>query len=369
VRIALDEQIFAIQEYGGISRMFASLASCFAQEPDLGVDLEPFDAPVVSHYVLHDAQLATALGAAPARHVGTALLRYFTRPRPRSRVDVVHNTFYLPHGLAGYPGAKRVVTIHDMIPERLPQTRRRLDFITMKHRYVMKADHIVCVSEATRKDLLQIYPDITAPVSVIHHGVDPRFSPDAPRVPHLPLDYVLFVGNRGQYKDAKTLIEAFARIHGRFPDLELAFVGGGKFSSSERAQFKEWGIEDRVHQYALTDVQMRGAYAHATAFVFPSQLEGFGMPALEAMASGTPTILANTSSLPEVGGEAAVYFSKGSIAELADALQSVLDDVNVRVDLHHRGIARARDFTWRAAARMHADVYRNVKRTTTTQDM
>ena len=357
MRIALDEQIFAIQEFGGISRMFASLARTFTAEVNLEVDLQPFNAPVVSHYILDDPSLAAALGARPAKHVRSALIRYFTRPRPRTSVDVVHNTFYLPHGLAGYPGAKRVVTIHDMIPERLPQTRRRLDFITLKHRYVMKADHIVCVSEATKRDLLQAYPNIAAPISVIHHGVDPRFSPEAPRLNFMPENYLLFVGNRGQYKDAKTLIDAFAHIKDEFPKLHAAFVGGGPFTSTERQYFRSLDVGNRVHQYSLSDAQMRGAYTHAQTFVFPSHLEGFGLPALEAMASGTPTLLANTSSLPEVGGDAALYFTPGSVTELVAALVEVLGESRVQDSLRIRGIKRAHSFTWRAAAVDHAGVY------------
>lgn len=90
---------------------------------------------------------------------------------------MVHNTFYLPRGLGGHPGARRVATIYVMIPEMLPQTRRRMDFLTEKHKYVQRADHVVCISESTRNDLLKAYTDIHAPVTIAYPGVGSQFNP------------------------------------------------------------------------------------------------------------------------------------------------------------------------------------------------
>jgi glycosyltransferase involved in cell wall biosynthesis len=186
MRLAFDEQIFAIQEFGGISRLFAELAKQYTgavptSQTHSGVSLEPMHAPIVNRYILGHPEVERALDVWDAGSPWRALGRYFTRRRPSTSVDVLHSTFYLPHGLAGYPGARRIVTVHDMIPELLPKTRRRLDFITLKRRYVMSADHLICVSEATRQDLLRCYGPIPAPITVVHHGVDPAFQPGMPR--------------------------------------------------------------------------------------------------------------------------------------------------------------------------------------------
>ncbi len=357
VQVAFDEQIFALQEYGGISRLFTELARQYLQDPSLDVELLPLNAPVINRYALDDRQISTALGLRQTRHEYYSLLRYLCRLMPRPGNDIVHNTFYLPHGLSGYPGAKRVITVYDMIPERLPQTRRRLDLLTLKHRYVMNADHVICISDATKADLLATYGDIDVPISVVHLGVDARFRPGVPRFTTLPDNYILFVGNRGQYKDAEVLLRAFSELAKAHPDITLLFVGGGSFTAAEERQLAERGIVDRVEQLALTDDAMPAAYGNALMTVFPSRFEGFGLPALESMACGVPTILARATSLPEVGGNAAVYFTPGVVHELVEVISMLLTDPSARSQRSSAGIERASAFTWHKCAQETADVY------------
>jgi glycosyltransferase involved in cell wall biosynthesis len=357
VRVAMDEQIFAIQHYGGISRLFAELARQFALVGVADVELLPLNAPIVNRYVLDHPELSGPLNARQARSEWTALARYFSRVKVHPPCDIVHNTFYLPHGLAPTRSAKRVVTVHDMIPELMPHTRRRLDWLTLKRRYVETADHVICVSEATKSDLLRVYGPIKAPVSVVHHGVDPRFHPGVARLDFLPDRYLLFIGNREQYKDADTLFRAFAQVAQADPDLHLLCVGGAGLSTDEVAMLQGLGIRDRVSQRYLSDGQMASAYTHAQLFVFPSRFEGFGLPVLEAMASGIPAVLARATSLPEVGGDAAVYFEVGRVDQLAEAVIEVLADEGLRARMVAAGLERAQQFTWAAAARRTADVY------------
>ncbi len=355
----MDEQIFAIQRYGGISRLFTELARHLMAEDLPEVDLLPLNAPVVNRYLLDDPVLSKALKLRQARNEWTALAWYFTHLE-RRRADIFHSTFYLPHGLASAKGTRRVVTVYDMIPERMPQTRRRLDFLTLKRKYVEQADHVICISAATRDDLLATYGPINKEISVVPLGVDPRFRRDAPRLERLPDRYVLFVGHRGQYKDASVLIRAFKALTGSQSDLKLAFVGGGRISSGERHEMAAAGILDRVVQVDLADADMPGAYAHAEAFVFPSRFEGFGLPVLEAMASGAPTILADATSLPEVGGPAARYFPPGDDVHLAAILEEVVSNVSVASRMRSEGPTWAEKFPWSETAERTANVYRQV---------
>jgi glycosyltransferase involved in cell wall biosynthesis len=358
--VALDEQIFAVQAFGGISRLFYEKASAFVRDPTLGVELEALDAPIVNEYLLSDVELAQRLRVTRAAGPYRALARYFLRPRRRQPSDVVHNTFYLPRGLSEHPFSRRVVTVYDMIPELLPRTRRRMDFLTEKHKYVQRAHHIVCISESTRRDLFRIYPDIHTPVTIAYPGVGPAFRPDTPRLEGFPEPYVLHVGNRTGYKDGAALLRGFAAISGQFPDHALFLVGGGPLTKSERDAISARGISSRVVQRALPDVQVPGAYAQAAVTVFPSRYEGFGLPAVEALASGSPLILADTSSLPEVGGDAALYFPPGDDVALAALLREVLGDSAARSDLHDRGIAQAARFTWSGYAAANVEAYRAV---------
>lgn len=359
MRVAIDEQIFAIQHVGGISRLFAELAEQYTSDPTLNVAMQPLGVPIVNHYLLDNPVLRAALQVSPARNSYTSLARYFLTRRPNHSVDVVHNTFYLPHGLTGFRGARRVVTIHDMIPEMMPETRRRLDFITLKRRYVEAADHIICVSRNTKDDLIRIYGEPQAPITVVHHGVDPMFGPDGERQEDLPSDYILFVGNRNQYKDAPTLMRAFGRIAREYPHLTLLFVGGGPMTRAERVLIRSLDLDSRISQRSLPDRQMAAAYRQAAVCVFPSRLEGFGLPALESMACGTPTVLARSSALPEVGGDAALYFAAGDDDDLAQQMKTLLDDRELAVAARLRGLERSAQFSWRHCAEQTAQVYRS----------
>lgn len=353
----MDEQIFAIQRYGGISRLFSELAKQFTSSPNSAVNLLPMNAPIVNRYVLDNPKLRELLKTTEASSSISALTSYLLRRKQSTNPDLIHNTFYLPHGLADHGRAKRIVTIHDMIPELMPNTRRRLDFLTLKRRYVAKADHIICVSEATRNDLVRLYPEISVPISVVYHGVDPVFAPGASRPAELPENYILFVGNRGQYKDASLLLNAFQKFSREIPGITLLFVGGGHFSTKELRHLESLGLENSVKQRSLPDAEMSAAYGNALFTVFPSRFEGFGLPALESMACGTATILANSTSLPEIGGEAALYFTSGDVTDLTEKMLNLASDSELRDTLSNAGIVQAEKFTWQKCAHQTAQVY------------
>jgi len=174
----------------------------------------------------------------------------------------------------------------------------------------------------------------------------------------MPDEYLLMVGNRDQYKDAWTLFRAFAEIAGDHPDLALVCVGGGPLNQEEQAFVTERGLASRVFQRNLYDSDMPAIYGNARVFVFPSRFEGFGLPALEAMACGAPTVLADATSLPEVGGESARYFEPGNSSDLASVLAGVISDVNEQESLRTRGLARATLFDWHTTAERTAVAYR-----------
>lgn len=223
-----------VQERGGISRLFAELAGEFFSHPERHLGLAHWGTTSLNHYLLDNPVLSRALDIRPAKNVAGPLMRYMITPRRRTDVGLVHCTFYLTRGLRDYPGVPKVVTIHDMNPELMPETPRRLDWITHNRRYVEQAQHVICVSESTRWDMLRIYGDVQAPVTVITHGVSPVFSQVTQRIAGLDEPYLLFVENRNGYMDASVFLQAFARLQSAFPNLHLLFVGGGALSHAER---------------------------------------------------------------------------------------------------------------------------------------
>ncbi len=358
MKVAVDEQIFALQKYGGISRLFYELMKQYDANPDLGVELLPFTRPIINDYVLTDLQLRDVLKSKGSKTTVQGLFRQTMPGQFDSQAEVVHHTFYLPPGLYRYKNAKRIVTVYDMIPELMRKTKRRLDFATRKRKFLEAADHVICISESTLNDVQRIWPDLQVPMSVVYLGANPVFNPSAALDPTLPSRYVLHVGNRSGYKDAWTLTQAFTRIAGDYPDVTLLYVGGGEPTPAERNQWSSLGDGNRIKWFSATEDQLPSIYAQAQLCVVPSRYEGFGLPTLEGLASGAPQILADTSSLPEVGGLAARYFTPGNSTQLAEHMDAVLSDPTERARLRELGLSQATQFSWEKTARETAAIYR-----------
>ncbi len=361
MRVGYDEQILLAQRHGGISRYFASLIGALAGSPELGVE------PVVGwrwapNVHARDAGLALPLPLLGGERVPGALglaahfLANSARRRSARHAEVLHHTYFHPRFLTARARGARVSTVYDMIPEIHPELFPRGNPHLAKARYVAASDVVPCLSEATRRDLIAIYGDPGVPMPITYLGVDPGFRPDHAPLTHAPGRFVLFVGRRGAYKDFSVAASAFAALADRH--LALVAAGGGPFDDIESERLVALGIRDRVVQIDPTEQEMRQLYASALVFVFPSRHEGFGLPTLEAMASGTPVVLAGTSSHPEVGGDVARYFAPGDDDALRSRIEELLGDDALRARLGALGVERAALFTWDATARATAAAYR-----------
>lgn len=356
VAVRVDDQIFGYQRRGGISRYFVELMRAFNAWDEMGVEIVtgPFWS---SNEHLLEAGLGRKL---PARWDRRRLAALANRPSRRKRATLVHHTYYDPSYLRRGPGKPlRVVTVYDMIPELHPSAFGGANPHLAKRAYVEAADLVLCISETTKHDLVEVYGRPRAPVVVTPLGVSRLFTEGSPEPPGLPADYVLFVGTRVGYKDFDVLLAAFALAD--LPrQVALVVAGGGALSAAEQQAVTELGLAGRVTHLPADDRTLAGAYAHALCFVFPSRYEGFGIPTLEAMSSGCPTILASSGSHREVGGDAAEYFAPGDPADLARALTELVSDVGRRRERRAAGTARASEFTWERTARLTADAYRSV---------
>jgi glycosyltransferase involved in cell wall biosynthesis len=261
--------------------------------------------------------------------------------------------YFLPRLLAAV-ARRRVVTVHDLTYKRFPELLQKETLHSLdRHmaREVALADAIICVSESTRRDLLEFYQVDPRRVHAIHSGVVQRPIVNSQR----PTRYILFVSTIEPRKNLGVLLDAFARL--RY-DGELVVVGKVGWKSEDIVPKLR---APRVRYVDYVDPEtLAGFYAGAELFVFPSIYEGFGFPLLEAMAHGVPSIAARSSSLPEIGGDAALYFDPRDAAELAALMQRVLDDPALRADLAARGRARAAEFRWDRAAAQTLDVLRSV---------
>lgn len=316
----------------------------------------PIDAPV------RPARWSTARPA--ARIAWEQLAQPFALRRDRP--DLLHATAFVAPLLSRRPC---VVTVYDLSFALFPELFRgpNQTYLRLFTRWsIRRARRVLAISDHTRRDVQRLYGVPVDRIDVARPGVDPRFKP-LPREAvdtfcrkhNLPGRFFLYLGTLEPRKNLGRLIEAFALLN-EFQDAKLAMVGGkGWLYRDLFAQVKSLGLEDRVMfaGYAPGE-DLPLWYNSATAFVYPSTYEGFGIPPLEAMACGTPVITSNAASLPEAVGDAGLTVGPEDVPGLARAMSQVWQDASLRRDLSQRGIAWARRFTWEATARATVESYR-----------
>jgi glycosyltransferase involved in cell wall biosynthesis len=289
--------------------------------------------------------------------IGNVMLSAATR---KYRLDVVFD----PNGIAPFfgprYGAQRMVTIHDATPYVCPEAHNRLD--TWRYHYHLpyaarRADHVLTVSECSRRDLARYFGLQPERVHVAYPGTNhARFAPQ-PDGPSrqvvlarygVTLPYILYVGSINGRKNIARIFEAYAQVRERFPAVRLVIGGKREWQTGEiDATFQRLNLAEHVRFTGyINDQDLPALYSAAELFVFPSIYEGFGSPVLEGLACGVPVLTSQVSSLPEVAGDAAVLVDPYDVAALAQAIERVLSDRAYAAELRAKGLTRARQFSW-----------------------
>lgn len=277
--------------------------------------------------------------------------------------DIVHETYYSKNRCA--PEKSRVVlTVFDMIHERYPTSFPLWDNTSKEKAIAVKrADHIICISEQTRSDLIDILnvsPLVTSVVplgfSLTRGDVDTTTDSAVSNRP-----FLLYVGGRSGYKNFDRFIRAFASNQLLRNAFDIIAFGGGSFSRDELQLFSELFLPNgSVRQVAGGDARLAELYRGAAVFVYPSLYEGFGIPPLEAMSFDCPVVCSNTSSIPEVVGDAACFFDPTDVSSIESALVNVTGSNALRLSLIARGRDRIKMFSWEKCALETVDIYKKV---------
>jgi glycosyltransferase involved in cell wall biosynthesis len=290
----------------------------------------------------------------------------------REKVDLFHEPHYV---LPPLVPCRAVVTIHDCIhlrfPQYLPNRLAHAYARTFLWAATHQAERVITVSEASKRDILQYFRIPPEKIEVIYNGIDERFwmPPDEEEVERVRQRYqlndrfVLYAGNIRPHKNLERLIEAFYILRrGEFEQVKLLIIGDeiSKYATLRRAVHRH-----KLHKHVrflgfVPDETLAVLYRLAAVFVFPSLYEGFGLPPLEAMASGTPVVTSNVSSLPEVVGDAALLIDPYDAEAIAGGLRLVLADKTLRDDLRARGLERAREFSWERSIARVRTIYEEV---------
>jgi glycosyltransferase involved in cell wall biosynthesis len=273
--------------------------------------------------------------------------------------DVTFGANYFLPRLHAAVARRRVVTVHDLTYKRYPELLQNETLHNLERhmqRELAQSDAVICVSESTRRDLLHYYPADRRRIVTVLSGVAPPVAAPAAEAPDgLPPRYLLFVSTIEPRKNLGVLLDAFEALKARGAyNGALVVVGKvGWKAESIVARLRRPGVH---HLDYLEPGQLAAVYARAELFVFPSIYEGFGFPLLEAMALGVPTIAARSSSLPEVGANATLYFEPADATSLATLIERVTSDAPLRTELIARGRTRVAELRWDRAAEKTLEV-------------
>lgn len=285
----------------------------------------------------------------------------------RENLDLLHSMAFVTPIVGQIP---TIVTVYDLsfvhFPEKFPTLQRHY-LQSQTARSTRQARQVITISEASRQDLQRHFSVPLEKISVILPGVDPQFQPlpeekiAAFRDEHrLPEHFILHVGTLQPRKNIPILIEALARPECHDVDLVLAGAKGWMYDEIF-GQAETLGVMNRLHFVGyVADEALPFWYNAAKVLVFPSVYEGFGMPIVEAMACGTPVVAARSSSIPEAGGEAALYFDPQDAETLARHLSDILGDDHLAEKMRQNGLAQAQNFSWERAGLETAQVYAKV---------
>jgi glycosyltransferase involved in cell wall biosynthesis len=364
LKVFYDHQKFSTQKYGGISRYFANLVEAIQNTDDFEYLLGVYYS--TNHYLnkkpwfLKNVVAQSLLKSDHSRKIYLINQQYCKFLLNKNSFDVFHPTYYDPYFL-GKLKKPLVTTIHDMTYERLPEYFWANDPLTFHKRLsVEHADKIIAISETTKKDLLQYTTAKEEQIKVVYHGIDLELPLGFAEIPGLPENYLLYVGDRSGYKNFYLFMNAFSKIHAKFPDIHVILTGGGKLGIADVELIKRLKIGERVRHLNATDEELNTLYQRATLFVYPSLHEGFGLPVLEAFKAQCPILLSDTDCFREIAQDGAAFFDAHDLDSLIDSITMLITTVSKRQDLVLKGSARLLDFPIQKSTAETLAVYKNL---------
>lgn len=353
--ILLDNIIFELQPYGGVTSVWSSVLKC-------AFELIPDNLQLLSHDKLDNHPMISLAPDKIVRHkeknINFMRLRRYCDVACDKNVKIFHSSYFR---LAKNKEIKNIVTVHDFIYEKYDSGLSRLVHLTQKKRALKNAAAIICVSENTRKDLFEYHPWLKREiVYVVHNGVSQGFSPIT-KSEEKQLPYLLYVGGRNiKYKNFRAVLSLLASSVASKMNLQLKVVGGGTFKKYEHKIIEKLGLKEKVTREGyIRESSLNQLYNGAYAFIYPSFYEGFGIPPLEAMAAACPVICSNRASIPEIVGDAGLLFDPNDLTQAEVYLQK-LKNPGFRQNIIIKGLMRASAFSWEKTGNKTVEIYKKL---------
>lgn len=360
-----------MQRYGGISRYYAEIISDYNKTKEMEFELSLFTSNNDNLSLLPFIRQRNLLGDKTFTGKGLierTLNNLNTLNAIRKRkFDVFHSTFYDPYFLSHLGSKPFVLTVYDTIHEKFgsayPELNNDKPFIVNKSLLLNAAAKIIAISNSTKKDLIDIYGLDPEKIDVVHLASSTNSETGQNLVPlnfNTGDRYLLFVGNRVQYKNFEFMLTSIIPLLLKDRSLKLICAGGPPFTPEEQYKFKENNLSASIIYQKINDQTLNYLYSNAIAFIFPSLYEGFGIPVLEAMNNSCPCILSTGGSLTEVAEEAAIYFDPVNSVSILAAVEKVVYDTELRERLAKAGKFRSTEFSWRKTSRLTLEIYKNI---------
>ena len=370
MKIFFDHKIFVNQNYGGPSRYIVNLTSSLNKFEDLNAKI--FAPLHINNYLDQNEIKKNKIGLKLPfsgminnfykikkrvgkfdDHINRFLMKRFNP-------DIYHTTYYDKSQMSC--PKKMVITVYDLIHELFSYEYGFPKNYLPKESILKQASHIICISENTKKDLINIYNVDPSKISVTHLATDFSNLEEKKNLKNIiGSKYFLFVGSRWKYKNFSNLLKAMSINKRLQKELKLVLFGGGSLKKEEINLINELGlnIKNIIHINGNENF-LKSLYTNAEFLIYPSKYEGFGIPILESFSQNCPVLCSNTSSLPEVADDAALFFNPDEPEEISLTIDRFLQSSESRNILIGKGLERLKKFSWEKCAKQTLNVYQNL---------
>ena len=361
ISVSFGSGIFSSTVYGGISRYFTELGAVLARSPHISVR---YVSPLYSNRYLARIPQSLVVGHHLRRLPGSAtinpLINSLLEPLilKLQQPSILHYTYYSPIYKQSF-GAKVVLTVFDMIHELHPQFFRSTDStIARKLEAIRAADHIIAISESTKRDLLKYYKLPDDKVSVVYLASSLATISTNQKLPKISKPYILYIGDRGGYKNFSKLLKAYATSQFLSDSFDLICIGGHPLSKSELGYIaSNLTRNDSVTRISCDDSLLSAYLTNASLLCYPSIYEGFGLPLLEAAGNNCPVVCSNIPVFTEIMGNSAYYFDPHSVNSIRMALETVLSSSLIQQRMIMLASQAAHKYSWQRCAAETYGVY------------